>query len=350
MLSASIAKFSKTSRDVATESVEQLRKNSELLDRCRMISFQLRDRPHREYCLLCREALASAPGFVHRDIAYAWCSSCGHIQTRALPPDGYPRHAKEGLAFSEVYPCLDEAAYESRRTRIYSPKVDWIFEALRALSWSDDRIRRSRWIELGCGAGYFINALQRAGVKNVLGLEHDPHLAEIAREHCGAECIKEHRTSLERGLQQYPGEIFAAFFVIEHLDDLHAFLKSVSYLPVGTVFAFSIPLYGLATVLESAFSEHWARQLDNVVHTQLFSHESLAFSLQLAECRPVAHWIFGQDILDLRRMLAGKLQSTYDSILQERVLKQLTEMTDSMQEAVDRMCFADSVHVVSVRK
>ncbi len=335
-------RYSKPMADVTTESEALLRADKAMLARQRGRTALLRAQGDaRTRCVCCRAPVAEAGRFRRRGLEYLQCPDCGHVQTCLVPPAGLP------VDFGTVYPPLDAQEYASRVARIYRPKLDWACEALAGLDGPAPLERR--WLELGCGHGFFLAALREAGANRFAGVDSCRELVERASLALGEGRASLSRCSLAETVRASDAEVFAAFFVLEHLDDLADFLEAVAQKPEGTVLVLAVPLFGLATVLEDCSDRFFARSLDGWVHSQLFTEASLARSLESAGCELVAEWVFGQDSLDLARLCALAAED-YPPALGREVRQAAARMADPLQAAVDRARFADARHLVAVRR
>jgi len=217
------------------------------------------------------------------------------------------------------------------------------------LKHSRDSLINARWLDLGCGGGYFLKALADVGAKRILGLEQDSRLVQMANEALGQKQVECYAGSLAQAVEDYEADIYTAFFVIEHVEKIHTFFSALGRCPSGTIFAFSVPTFGFTTLLESAFSDHFARQLDNVLHTQLYTDSSIRYGLQLAGYVPVAEWVFGQDALDFSRLLLLNLQHHYSTTMLQAASEDLARICDQLQAVLDQNHMADSRHVLAVK-
>lgn len=342
--------YSKPSGDVAAESAAWLQQDEAILVRQRRLAAHLKQAATRPACLLCRARLESGETFSHRDVSYVFCARCGHVQSATIPPDGYPHRFEREASFASVYPSLDPQARRSRRERIYAPKLDWALSRLADAGVPGERARRSSWLELGAGAGYFIEALREAGVERAAGIEGDAGLLQQSAAALGEGVVRRFDGSLAGAVGRFPAEIYAAFFVLEHCDDAGAFWAAMAERPPGTVFLFAVPVFGFATLLEAAFDGFAARNLDSALHTQLYTDESLRWALQHASYEPVAEWVFGQDAIDLRRLMLRRLAPALPGKALERIATRLAALQDPLQSAIDRAHLADARHILAVKR
>ena len=340
--------FSKTSADIAIESQDWEQRDRETLARQRSLSGALVTGSPRCDCLLCGGRLAAAERYRHRSVNYLLCCHCGHLQSQNIPPPGYP-HAMTGSGFETVYPRLDRQAYESRRNRIYRPKLEWALLAMAEAGSSAEQAIAESWLELGCGAGYFLDALREKGCRNFLGLDENAQLVATAEAYCGegaARCTDDMLSDLAAS----SAKNVAAFFVLEHLDQGARFWRIMSEKPAGTVLLFAVPTFGFATMLEGAFDDFAARNLDNVLHTQLYTDRSIDFALSSAGYEKAAEWLFGQDASDLCRVLVGRIRAVAGDSLAERLGTELAGLADPLQAAIDRARLCDARHILAVKR
>jgi hypothetical protein len=340
-----LTEYSKPSADVAVDTAQMIADDEQLWSRQRQIAQALQGRPGRESCLVCADSLEMAPSFVHRAISYSRCSSCGHVQSSMEPPEGYPYTLQD---FADVYRPLDPGAYKDRTERVYLPKLDWMLRAAQAAGMGN-LLDRS-WVDIGCGAGYFLDALGRRGAGRIAGVEADEVLAQQANSALGATIVRRFGGTLAQAVQQHPAEVYVAWFVIEHCFDLRDLFGALRLCQRGTIFAFSVPAYGIATLLEGAFERHYARNLDSVLHLQLFTDSSIAHAMKQADYEIKAEWIFGQDADDLYRSIVVPLDRTYspEAIVDERA--RFAACLSDIQAVIDRARLADARHILAVRR
>jgi hypothetical protein len=337
--------FSKPPDDVALHTTRLAANNAALLERQRRIAGALTGRPGRGSCLLCSAPVASAVRFSHRNVPYLVCGSCGHVQCALLAPAGYPYSEQD---FADIYAPLGATAYADRTARIYQPKLRWALDAAHAAGLGD--LTKRRWIELGSGAGHFIDALRATGVCNIGGLEAEQPLVSQAAAALGAPLVQHFDGSLAQAIEGHPADVYAAWFVLEHCVELPAVLSALGRRPSGTVFVFSVPTFGLAALLELVFAVHYARSLDSVLHVQMFTDRSIRHAMDLAGYDVAAEWIFGQDADDLYRAVAVQASAAGALPALQAELDRLLAALPAVQEAVDRSRLADARHVLAVRR
>lgn len=345
-----IRKYSKPSLDIMRESADRSNLDQELLIKQNKTQKYLEKTKLRNKCVLCNESVGSQ-SFVHRQIDYIQCINCYHIQTMYETPVGYPEIVNADDSFAVVYPKLKIQDYKDRVERIYQPKLNWIIDSLAELGVTENQIKSKKWLEFGCGAGYFINALKEYGVREFKGYDRSKELVELSNEVNGvSSCI--HLKKDVNHIDTLPqAHIYVSFFVFEHLSNPFEFYSSLSKLPEGTILIFSVPVFGASCLFEQAFPNSFARNLDSVHHTQLYTDESIDYALQIANFTKVSEWIFGQDVSDLNRMLHSQLENNFINHpkLYHQMMVKFTDMSDFIQEKMDRLKLSDQRHIIAVK-
>lgn len=343
--------YSKPLGDVGKEQGERLRDERELRERQAVLTALLHNAAPRQRCVVCASVFDVAERFLHRGVPLYRCATCGHIQTQVQPPDGYPHAVEGGISFGTIYPRLSPEEYHARKQRVYRPKLDWVVRVLvDELHYSHEQVQQLQWADMGCGAGYFLAALEDSGVERAVGFDADEQLVAVGSEFLHTAHIQHYPHSLQGAFAQYPADVYTAFFVLEHADDARDVYRALRQCPSGTVMAFSVPLYGMSALLENAFDANYARNMDCAVHTQMYTERSIAWAMEYAECDVVAQWVFGQDAEDFRRILLHNLVGKLSDALLDEALHSLSELLDPLQQCLDALHLADQRHIVARKR
>ena len=340
-----IEKFSKSSNDIQNESKGIIESEKERYKNQKEISRSLKSFPKRKNCNCCGESLGGEI-FMRRKLSFIECAVCGHIQTMNMPPSDYPSRFTKTSTFSETYPQLSVSEYLDRQNRIYKPKLDWVFSSLIKLGFNEIELARKKWIEIGSGAGYFLSALRERGTCNIVGLEKDKQLYLDSVKHNSDVEIHNWNETFDKAIEIHNADIFCSFFVLEHIDNLPQVWKKIREKPKGTLFVFSVPVFGLSCIFEEVFNEQYARNLDGVIHTQLFTDQSIKYAINLAGCSIISEWIFGQDVSDLLRFL----RNNKDTKIHAKLNTKLNAIHDDIQASFDHARLSDQRHFIAVRE
>lgn len=342
--SGMVTEYSKPLGDISIENKDWLKRDDDILKNQKEFLRKHQPVGKRDTCLLCETKLIDSVRFFHRHVPYLVCSFCGHIQSEELLDQS------SGDNFDKIYPPLDKAEWQSRCTRIYAPKLKWILKHLDMAGISEQKALEMPWFEIGSGAGYFLGALKSAGAVNCKGIDANPQLVKRANQAleqtmvvCTQDIASEIRVST--------AHVYVGFFVLEHLDDPNSVMKALASKPKGTIFAFAVPAYGFATLLEEVFADHAARSLDSVVHRQLYTDQSISYFLNATGYRPLAQWVFGQDATDLSRILIKKItQSKCNYKWKSSLITKFENLITPLQNLLDKSLFSDARHLITIKE
>lgn len=339
-------KYSKPAGDIQVEEVELINLENELIEGQRKACSVLAQSAERKHCNLCHSSFESTQGehFLHRNIKFVKCPHCDFIQSFNNPSEEFHQCVKSILGFNKIYPELKDKDFISRRDRVYKPKLEWIKENFPG------SLKNKKWFEIGTGAGYFLSALQQDGIEIFSGIDQEKKLVDMANQKLGGNFVLYNQGCASKILQTTDAQVYVAFFVLEHLEDLKEFFRELSSKPKGTIFIFAVPLFGLATLLENSLLDHAARNLDGMTHTQIFTDRSINYGLKEAGYKIISQWVFGQDILDLRRYLLTKLTGKYPARMMEEITQKIDSLVDPMQQAADTTFFADARHIIAIKE
>jgi hypothetical protein len=345
-----IEQFSKPSIDIEEESLSIIEHEIDKYKAQKKFSNSLKSSSIRKNCICCGEQL-NGNNFERRNVTFVECLICGHIQTLNQPPKDYLNLFSTASVFSETYPQLNKKEFLNRQNRIYKPKLDWIFSSLKKLGIKDSDLLEKKWVEIGSGAGYFLSAAKEKGLDNIIGLEQDKQLYLDSVNHNPDVEIYYWDKTFDKAIETHDVDIFCSFFVLEHIDDLPLVWKKIKEKPANTLFVFSVPVFGLSCILEEAFPEQYARNLDGVIHTQLFTDVSIHYAMNLADCKILSEWVFGQDASDLLRFLKHNIKDNQiDTKIHSKLNAQLRSIHDDIQASFDHKRLSDQRHFIAVRR
>ena len=152
-----------------------------------------------------------------------------------------------------------QAEHASRVRRVYAPKLEWIVRRLKENGLADPLARK--WCEIGCGAGYFLDALRQAGAGAFQGIEADQALAARAEllstvtgdEKTGVQIIVKALEEPARQIAENAG--LEGSVVVEKVKNLEAGVgydalndKYVNMIDSGIVDPTKVTFHGIAVV------------------------------------------------------------------------------------------------------
>ena len=197
-------------------------------------------------------------------------------------------------------------------------------------------------------AGFFLKALLNVGVSNLVGFDTNSALVDVANKQCVGAPARLSQNFHQDICPKEP-DVIVAFFVLEHLESEQraSFWKVLDMLPKGTVFIFSVPCVGFSTIFENSFDGFAARNLDNVVHTQMFTDRSITYMLDRLGFSTHGEWLFGQDGQDL----VGTLSVRSNELVRSGAvcLDNFNSLVDELQSVFDKHRLCDARHIFCVK-
>lgn len=346
-----IRKFSKPSGDISKEFDRLIDQDRRMLNGAAPIKQMMREQDlKRVTCTVCETSLDGADGFDHQKVPFVVCPKCSHVQSRILLGQAGEQALDQHLSYSQIYPTLEAEAYFSRRDAVYKPKLDFLFEVLDQIGGYENLRRAGRWLEIGSGAGYLLSALEESGCQHVKGLDRDAKLLASNKHMLSRAQLEHSLADFYETVSVEDYDVLIAIFVLEHIEKLADVARSLKAKPKGSVFYFSVPHFGFATAFETTEPDHAGRNMDGLVHQQIFTEQSLTYFLNQAGYEKVGEWVFGQDMMDLVRFLTVRLKGQYPDVLLNNLMSGLNQILDPVQEQIDRACLADARHVVAIKK
>lgn len=290
----------------------------------------------RTTCSLCSATLDPIANFIYRSYIVNQCVQCALIQTIELFDDSI-------IDFAEVYSDnLNSNRFAERRESVHEPKLEWLINSLDTLQLDSSKMT---FFEYGCGDGGFVASAVDLSL-NCEGVERDDKLLSVCESLGYAKFVSSSNVEITDAIRDGVFDVFIAFFVLEHLEDLNAVSEAIRHTKLGKFFLFSVPTFGFSCLLEQAFEDQFARNFDGFVHNKVFTDSTIEFFADLCGCEIVNRWIFGQDIEDVIRSFDLKLAKNAPS---KDVLETLKANADQLQRSLDRALVSDARHFLMRR-
>jgi SAM-dependent methyltransferase len=235
-------------------------------------------------------------------------------------------------------------AFEDRVRDIYLPKVDFLIESLPVGS-------SHRLLDIGCGAGFFVDAALERGIE-ACGVDVNSSMVtfgngEIARRRGQRPLTFVSGTQFLDHMAASEASVLSAIGVIEHLSDLDEFWEA--FRSSGFEYLYlSVPMFSLSAIIENAFPKVAPRHLQGD-HTHLFTDLSLEQMYKKLGVESVAEWRFGTDVMDLFRSLVHTVSANGSQDLRADLVNRLAPCIDDMQAVLDRAHYCSEIHVLCRR-
>jgi hypothetical protein len=349
-----ISRTGKSLEDVLWFQEDFVRNDKPLLRRQQMVEAEYIKGPDRLSCILCSSPLSLSNKWYKRGIIrYIFCVTCGHVNGSHLETDGF-----RAYVYTDEVSMNSEKPYDSEYSsgnmflefdqtvkRIYLPKAYFLREVLESQGLDISTIKIT---DFGCGAGHFMSALERAGFKNIVGIE----TLQSALDLCVQNGIDSRKLKVINHSQTYDilrendCDVLTMMCVLPHLGEP---LKAMNALKENKkcVATFQrLPKWSFATSIESVFPENRSRVLSSD-HTSIFSSESISWLEKQLGLTVWGDWNFGSDYLDLFRKLVAKSHSVeMTNELRETLRHQWLQIADEMQLLLDSSGQSSELHVV----
>lgn len=309
--------------------------------------------PARCQCMICRSALPQAPLFFKHGVPYALCPECGHlnglhVDTAAFLERLYVENS--GKDYAKNYSSRDGDEYLARVKEIYSPKAEFLFDALRR---GGDDPEHLSYMDMGAGAGYFVSALALAGIRKVEGFEVSSSQVRLGVEMLGrlglpATALRQIQLGeLVELLRRTSAQVISMIGVLEHLQNPADVLEAIRENENIRYLFVSVPLFSLSVMVEAAFPQVFPRHLSGG-HTHLYTPASLEWVATHYGFKLAAEWWFGTDMADLYRSMLVTLQGNAATKGLAPILTQQMQggVLDELQLCLDQRNLSSEVHLV----
>jgi len=320
--------------------------NDKLRKEVLQINSRYANQPIRTRCKICDEILPSADSFAKHGVAYVQCLGCSHLNGRYEDTEefcGSLYSDNGGADYARNYSSANNNAYKRRLEEVYIPKAEFLVKALDAHENPNDL----SYADIGAGSGYFVSALQEAGLNNIVGYEVSDTQIQFSKEMNSEIRIISHdlndTVSIIGNLET---DVVSMVGVLEHLRKPREILAAIRSNSNVKYLFISVPIFSLSVVFEALFSLMMPRHLSGG-HTHLFSEKSLNHMAKEYGLENVAEWWFGADIMDLYRGMLTRLESLSEvEMLKEFVSDTLPPLIDDLQLALDRSKQSSEVHIL----
>ena len=300
--------------------------------------------PIREKCIVCGEVIGDTnKSFKSHEIQYYVCKTCGHINGKYIETKEFTSSVYVDSNHGEVlYESDEKEAYRHRVANIYTPKAEYLKEVIDA----DGDIDKMSLLDIGAGAGYFINACSAINIE-AEGVEIDSNQVNIGRRlanDINLRCVCE--DDIVKEILRSDKRIISFIGVLEHVINLHEILEAVYKNNTIKYVFFSVPMFSFSVIWEALFPEIFNRHLGGW-HTHIFTNESVDYLCSRYSMQKVGVWRFGADSADLMRNIICKLRIDGNDHLAEVMQNNYIPILDKIQLNMDMIEFSSEVHVVA---
>lgn len=323
-----------------------LKTNQDWLDREDQIRKVYVSQPERSSCVVCNFKLLALKLQI-RGVDYRVCANCSHLNgahqdTKEFVEFLYNRPSGDG-AF--VYFDNDMALAISRINEIYLPKVDFMMNQLKNLNAVPEELS---YVDVGAGAGHFVQALRKRNLKKSSGIEMSKEMVDHANSFFSENFLSVGSAeTLNDRVSEIDADVLTMIFSLEHVIDMRGFLAAVKRNRKIRYFYFAVPMFNPSIVLEALFPDLMPRSI-GFGHTHLFTEKSISLMCQEFGFRQEAAWWFGANGFDLHRLVWMSLAAKKETqSLLDHWDGMMEALVDPIQLSFDKCKMSSEVHILA---
>ena len=317
------------------------------LKKQRQIASIYKKQQKRTSCKNCNFKINATHDFIKDGIEYILCENCNHLNgayedTNEFCDALYT--GDSGSDYAENYTESNLNDYNYRTTSIYTPKAEFLYTSLVSGNIDPHNLT---YLDFGAGAGYFVSALRKAGLRNITGTEVSKTQVDYGNSMIGENLLKRHNIEDTNNiLSEANCNLVSMIGVLEHLQSPRKALGCLQANKNVEYFYISVPTFSLSVYLEIFADNLFHRQLHGG-HTHLYTQESLSHLCNEFGFKIISEWWFGTDIVDLYRFMSVKQEKQKCSkTLTEYWKRQFVPIIDALQLQLDKKHFSSEVHLL----
>jgi len=326
--------------------------NDAKLGEFKRVALAYRSQPRRVKCKNCDNSMEFHPAecFTKLGVDYAFCARCGHLNGAHEDTEAFCRSLysnDSGESYAENYSAADIQQYQKRVAEIYTPKAEFLKEALAEVAAPTVRLA-----DFGAGAGYFVAAAKRCGFSDSIGYEPSETLVNLGNTMIGGGSIMRHDLGdLVALIERCDATVASLIFVLEHLQMPREVLRALSRNKQIRYVFFSVPIFSPAAVVESVFPEVMPRNLV-AGHTHLYTEDSIQCFCEEFGFERLSEWWFGLDMTDFYRSVLVSLgkADTPNAPLRAYWTSHFLPLIDKLQGVLDEGHACTEVHMLLGKK
>ena len=329
-------RFGKPAAPLLRHKASFIRENDDLLAVQMRQAALYRSQPPRERCMTCAAPIGGVT-FVKLGVGFSLCNRCSHLNGMHADTDAFCDaiySADAGEAYAINYAEPDKAAYDARVRDIYTPKIDFLFDALRDRGEGPEHLQ---FADIGAGSGYLLAALAVAGAGNCEGYELSKAQITLAQTMQPDVRLHQHELAdVYLVAEKLSADVVTLIGVIEHLQEPRRMLAALKSNARVRYLFLSVPLLSLSVYLELAFPPVMQRHLSGG-HTHLYTEKSLQYLCDEFGLERCAEWWFGLDMADFYRAFYIAVGDAAQLIL---------PLLDDLQLSLDKKKLSSEVHML----
>ena len=345
-------KFGKKSKDIIEIKTNYIKDNNKIFEWQKKLYEIYKSQPKRKFCKNCEKKLYGKK-IKKLKITYILCKCCSHLNgiyddTFSLSKKFY--QTTEQKSYSKIYLEQEIVNYKKRLNNIYLPKAKFLIDSLISFSKSKNKIyNKINYLDIGCGAGYFVSALHKLKIKKIFG--YDPSKSMIKYGNKINKFNKLSHLTIDRTIDIVKNTSFGECCVtmigtLEHIYNSPEILTEIKKNKNIKFLYISVPCYSPSMFIELIFDNNFQR-LIAPQHTHVFTNQSLRYMAKKYNFKIISEWWFGTDIVDLFRNFSIEM---YKKNLENDELflfnKMFAKIIDNMQFEIDKKKLSSEAHII----
>jgi 2-polyprenyl-3-methyl-5-hydroxy-6-metoxy-1,4-benzoquinol methylase len=346
-------KFGKKSKDILEVKSGFIADNLDLFNWQKKLYKIYIKQPKRSKCKNCEKKLKGLK-FSKLNVLYILCKNCGHLNglyddTEYLSKKFY--QTSEQKTYSKIYVENKKKDYNKRLKNIYIPKAKFLLENLIKKEKDKKKIfNKFKFIDIGCGSGYFISSLHKMKIKNLSGFDPSKEMVDYGNKANRFKKLEfvEHDKTIDK-IKRISGKDPTCISMIgslEHIYNQNKILKVIKSKKNIKYLYIVVPCFSPSSFIEMVFDKNFQRLLAPQ-HTHLYSEKSLKYLEKMFDFKIIAEWWFGADIVDLYRNFFLKICNK-KKLNDEKILfnNMFLKILDGMQLEIDKKKLSSEAHIL----
>tara|TARA_B100000795_G_C22765692_1_gene425613 strand:- start:394 stop:1452 length:1059 start_codon:yes stop_codon:yes gene_type:complete len=346
-------KFGKKSKDILDIKGNFITDNLSLFNWQKKLFKIYCKQPKRSKCKNC-EIKLNGLKFKKLDIIYILCKNCNHLNglyddTEYLSKKFY--QTSEQKSYSKIYIENNKKNYNKRLTNIYIPKAKFLLDNLLKKEKNKNKVyKKFKFIDIGCGSGYFISSLKKLKIKNICGYDPSKEMVDYGNKINNFQKLEfiEHDMTISK-IKNIKGTdpiCVSMIGSLEHIYNQNDILREIKKKKNIKYLYIVVPCFSPSSFIELVFDKNFQRLLAPQ-HTHLYSEKSLKYLSKMFGFKIISEWWFGADIVDLYRNFVLKIFSKKQLNDEKKLFNDMfLKILDGMQLEIDKKKLSSEAHIL----
>ncbi len=329
-----LVRFSKSYKNILKVQENYTKQNDINLKNVTKINKIYLKEKKRKYCHNCKSKITK-PFVENFGVKYSICKKCSHLNGIYENSEKFIKWVYSSDA-GHHYDSQYSNFYNQRVKNIYKPKADFLKKVIK---------KKIDLIDIGCGAGHLVNALEKIKIK-ATGYEVSDYLVKFGNSKLKKNILKKVnlRDIFKIVEEEKNANVLSLIGVLEHFSNPHEFLNHFMKSKIKYLYI-SVPCFSLSTFLESVFPKVYPRHLSGD-HTHLYTKKSLEYLRKKYKLKIIGEWWFGSDIPDLYRSISISSKKIDKKTFIDSLNDNLFSVIDELQNVLDKNKICSEVHMI----